>query len=309
IPFKWYPPERILDHMLACRLFDVTEAAGATIDLVIGLRFPAYLIPHPRKVLWILHQHRAAYDLWGHPSENMDAYPGAAQVRESIQRADRAFIPQAEKVFANSRNVADRLRKYCGLESTPLYHPPPGAEEFYCAEPEEYLYFPSRLCQAKRQTLVIEALAQTKRPVRVRFSGSPEIPAYADDLAAFARRHGVERRVEWLGQLTEGQKRDAYARALGVVYPPLDEDYGYVTLEAMLASKPVIVSRDSGGPLEFVREGETGIVADPTLEALAAGMDELWGDREGARRMGEGGRRAYDELRITWPHVVSQLIS
>jgi len=67
IPFKWYPPEKILDHMLACRLMDISEVAGTPVDLVVGLKFPAYLISHPNKVLWILHQHRTAYELWDHP--------------------------------------------------------------------------------------------------------------------------------------------------------------------------------------------------------------------------------------------------
>ncbi|HZT81915.1 MAG TPA: hypothetical protein VFA26_16940, partial [Gemmataceae bacterium] len=47
VPFKWYPPERILDHMLACRLLDLTETCGAGIDRVIGLKFPAYFVNHP----------------------------------------------------------------------------------------------------------------------------------------------------------------------------------------------------------------------------------------------------------------------
>src|SRR5205823_9782786 len=47
VPFKWYPAQTILDHMLACRLFDLSEVAGTRVDLLIGLRFPAYLIPHP----------------------------------------------------------------------------------------------------------------------------------------------------------------------------------------------------------------------------------------------------------------------
>src|SRR5439155_3184295 len=43
VPFKWYPPERILETMLACRLLDLTESAGTRVDRVIGLKFPAYL--------------------------------------------------------------------------------------------------------------------------------------------------------------------------------------------------------------------------------------------------------------------------
>lgn len=308
IPFKWYPPEKILDHMLACRLLDLTEAAGAKIDLLIGLKFPAYLISHPNKVLWILHQHRAAYDMWDHPDENMSAYPNAQSVRDLIRQTDQQFIPQARAVFANSRNVAARLKKFCDLDATPLYHPPPHAEEFYCAADANYFFYPSRFCPAKRQTLVLEALARTASRVRVRFAGAPERPAFSDELASTARALNVADRVEWLGRISEEEKRKQYAHATGVIYTPIDEDYGYVSLEAMLASKPLIVCSDSGGALEFVGAGENGLVVDPQPATLAAAMDTLWGNRERARRMGENGRHSYDGRGITWQHVVRQLV-
>ena len=97
----------------------------------------------------------------------------------------------------------------------------------------------------------------------------------------------VEHRVEWLGHVTEEEKRRCYAHARGVIFPPLDEDYGYVTLEAMLASKPVITCDDAGGPLEFVRHEKTGLIAKPTPEGLARAMDKLWSDREQAKGWGK----------------------
>ncbi len=68
---------------------------------------------------------------------------------------------------------------------------------------------------------------------------------------------------------------DLYAGALAVVYPPFDEDFGYVTLEAFLARKPVITCTDSGGPNEFVVDGVNGFVCAPNPEALAAAIDQL----------------------------------
>src|SRR3954454_19989977 len=112
IPFKWYPPERILDQMLACRLLDITESTGIAVDRVIGLKFPAYFIPHPNKVLWILHQHRTAYDLWDHALSDLVYYPNGSQVRDAIEKADRTLIPEARAVFANSQNVARRLKHF-----------------------------------------------------------------------------------------------------------------------------------------------------------------------------------------------------
>jgi len=308
IPFKWYPPERLLDAMLTCRLLDLTEYHGTPIDLLIGLKFPAYLIPHPRKVLWILHQHRAAYDLWGHPLGDLHYFPTGVQVREAIVQADRKLIPEARAVYANSRNVARRLRRYCGLESETLYHPPPHAGRFYCADAEDFLFCPSRLNRSKRQELVLEALALTRQPVVVGFAGAADEAAYAEQLRAIARSRGVEERVRWLGNISEEEKIAHYARALGVVFTPVDEDYGYVSLEAMLSAKPLITCTDSGGPLEFVEPGATGLVAEPSAGALAEALDQLWENRAEARRMGQAARERYAGMRISWETVLEALL-
>lgn len=311
VPFKWYPPEKILDHMLACRLLDLTEAAGTPVDLLIGLKFPAYLIPHPNKVLWILHQHRTAYDLWDHPLNDLLTWPNGSQIRTAIRHADRHFIPQARAVYANSQNVAKRLKIYSEIDSTALYHPPPQAEKFYCvpAAAADYFLVPGRVDPIKRQSLLLEALALTRHPVRVRFMGLAANLSYLEELKNFSRKHKLQGRVEWLGEVDEEEKISLYAHALGIVYPPVDEDYGYVTLEAMLASKPVITCDDSGGTLEFVRDGETGLVVEPNPAALADALDQLWVNRAEAKLMGEAGRARYQQLDITWANVVRTLLS
>ncbi len=123
LPFKWYPPSEIMRSALAWRLIDLSEANGKPVDLVIGMKFPAYLVAHERKVLWIMHQYRAAYNLWDTRFDDLSTYPDGAQVREWIRKADNRLIPEARKVFANSRTVAERLRRYNKIESQPLYHP------------------------------------------------------------------------------------------------------------------------------------------------------------------------------------------
>lgn len=309
IPFKWYPPEKILDSVLACRLLDLSEAAGVAVDLLIGLKFPAYLIPHPNKVLWVLHQFRTAYDLWDSPFGDLIFAPGGAEARDVIQRIDSRLIPEARAVFANSLNVARRLKQFSGIEATPLYHPPPGAELFYCAPADKYLFFPSRICRPKRQALVLEALLHTSEPVRVRFAGDADNPSYGAELEERAAKLGVAQRVEWLGNVDEERKRDIFAHALGVIYPPVGEDYGYVTLEAMLSSKPVITCNDSGGPLEFIREGHEGMVVQPQPETLAHAMDHVWTHRDEAAEWGQAARARYAGMNISWGRVIEALVS
>jgi glycosyltransferase involved in cell wall biosynthesis len=310
VPFKHYPPERIVDHMLVCRLLDLTESFGNPIDRVIGLKFPAYLAPHPAKVLWILHQHRSAYELWDHPEAgDLRNAPNGRLIRNTIRQADENLMRESRAVFTISQNVSRRLLHGCGVQSKALYNPPAGAESFYCAAAGEYFLYPSRLNPLKRQTLILEALALTRQPVRVVFAGPSDHPQLQEECHRLVREFGLDGRVQFLGQVSETEKVKLYAEALGVLFTPLDEDYGYVTLEAMLARKPVLTCTDSGGPLEFVEDRATGLIVEPSPEAIADGMDALWADRARAATWGAAGYERYQSLNISWSHVVEQLLA
>lgn len=310
IPFNPGEPERIPDQMLACALMDLNDIYGVKVDRLIALKFPAYLIPHPNKVVWIMHQHRQAYDLWEHPLGDLRDAPRGTLVRDIIRRADAKMCSETKALFTLSQNVTQRLRDFWNVDSIPLHHPPAHAEDFYCAgDVEDYIFFPSRFSPNKRQDLALRALALTRNQVRLRFAGTADSPQYGERLKQLARELRVHSRVEWTGFISEEQKRDVYSRALAVLFPPFDEDYGYVTLEAMLASKSVITSEDSGGPLEFVLPGKTGLVTAPTPESLAAAMDTLWEDRELAKKLGRTARRHYNALGLSWAKVVKLLLA
>jgi glycosyltransferase involved in cell wall biosynthesis len=308
MPFKWFAPDRIALQMLAARLLDVTESSGQPIDRVIGLKFPAYLMEHANKVLWILHQQRSAYDLWEHGLGDLHGRPGGEAAMRAIREADTRAIPTARRIFTTSRRVSERLAHYNGIDSQPLYHPPPLAERYICEEPEDFLLLPSRINDTKRQSLIVEALFHVRSGVRVRMVGRPESVGTLERLQARAAALPAGR-LTFLGGITDEEKIALYGRCLAVVFVPFDEDYGYVTLEAMLAGKPVLTCSDSGGVLEFVVDGETGLVAEPDPVALAANMDRIWTDRALARRLGSQGRAHYDQLGIGWPKVVESLLA
>jgi glycosyltransferase involved in cell wall biosynthesis len=307
IPFKWFPPNHIAPQILAARLLDVTESSGMSIDRVIGLKFPAYLIEHPNKVLWILHQHRSAYDLWGHGLGDLHGQPGGTAAMQAIRESDKRIIPCARRIFTNSRRVSERLLRYNGIDSEPLYHPPPLAERYICAEPEDFLLMPSRINDTKRQTLVVQALFHVRTDVRVRIVGRSEGGDKLEQLLALAAKL-PSGRVRFEGAVDDKEKIALYARCLAVLFVPFDEDYGYVTLEAMLAGKPVLTCTDSGGVLEFAVDGETALVSEPDPIAVAEAMDRIWADRPLARRLGEHGRARYDRLGISWSSVVETLL-
>ena len=172
LPFKWYPPSEIMRSAMAWRMLDLSAANGQSIDLVVGMKFPAYLVAHPNKVLWILHQHRSAYNLWGTQFDDLSSYPEGPRIREWIKHCDEKFIPEAKQVFANSRTVADRLKQYNNLESEVLYHPPPLSDRLRAGEQRDYIFYPSRLEPQKRQELLIEAMKDVRAPVKAVFAGS-----------------------------------------------------------------------------------------------------------------------------------------
>jgi glycosyltransferase involved in cell wall biosynthesis len=306
VPFKWYPPEEIMRGALAWRLLDVTEANGRAVDLVVGMKFPAYTVAHPRKVLWVMHQYRSAYNLWGTPFDDLSTHPEGARLREWVRDCDNRFIPEARKVFANSKTVAARLLRYNGIESEPLYHPPPRAASLRTGAQGDYVFYPSRLEAQKRQELLIEAMKYVRAPVRAVLAGSTADRAHYE---ALVRRHGVGDRVELRGFVGEDEMIELYAGALAVCYLPFDEDYGYVTLEGMLAGKPVVVARDGGGATEFVEDDREGLVADPDPRAIASAVESLHADRPRALRMGERAREKLLAADLSWRHVVEKIIS
>jgi glycosyltransferase involved in cell wall biosynthesis len=309
VPFKWYPPAELVHQMALWRSLDLSESNGMPIDMVIALRFPAYLVKHERKVVWLIHQHRTAYELWQHPRfADMSRHDEGPAVRELIHRADRIALGEAKRIFTNSANVRDRLWRSLGIPAEPLYHRSSLCEAILEEEPGplgDYLLFPSRLDPIKRQSLAVGAMRHVRSGVRLVLVGTG--PAEAE-VRAQVERLGVGDRVELAGSVSDERLRSLYRGALGVYYGPFDEDFGYVTLEAMAARRPVVVTTDSGGPLELVEDGVTGMVVDPKPRTVAGAFDRLAADGGRAEAMGAAGRGVLEQRVPTWPDVVARLL-
>ena len=306
LPFKWYPPTEIMRSALAWRLLDLSEANGKPIDLLIGMKFPAWVAPHPKKVLWVMHQHRSAYNLWGTQFDDLSTYPEGPRIRQWIHDCDNRFIAGARKVFANSQTVAERLRHFNKIESEVLYHPPPRADRLHAGEFRDYVFYPSRLEPQKRQELLIEAAQYFRTAVKVVLAGSSRDTQRYESLI---KKYDVAERVSLRGFVSEAEMVELYANALGICYLPFDEDYGYVTLEGMLSGKPVVVPEDGGGATEFITDGETGLVVEAEPQSIAAALDSLFADRERTRAMGTRALEKIRSLDLSWANVVEKLIS
>jgi glycosyltransferase involved in cell wall biosynthesis len=308
IPFKWYPPKRILDCMLMGRLVDMTEVNGQQIDRVIALKFPAYYLDHPNKVCWLMHQHRQAYDLFETVYGDLHQTEEGRKVAAEIRRWDNVLLPKSRGIYAISRTVTDRLQRYNGIVGMPLYHPPVNYERYRCSASKGYVLYPGRFDPIKRQHLLVEAMARVKSPIRAVLIGNMS-GVYGDAVQTRVAELGLQGRVECLGVVDEERKLDLYAHALAIYNGVYDEDYGYLTLEAFFADKPVVTHADSGGPLEFVRDGENGFVTAPDADEIAARLDLLHGEPSLACALGKRGRQTVDSQGVSWDNVVEQLLA
>lgn len=304
IPFRHYPKSEILKGYLMWRLLDLTESDGQKVDMVIATKFPSYLVQHPNKVTWLVHQFRQAYELMGTEFSPFTNSEEDNALRRVIHHLDTAALKESKRLFAISGNVAKRLARYNGLQAATLY-PPPQHEGLYRNESYgDYILAVSRLTRWKRLDLLVQAMALTKQPTRCLIVGEgPE----EEHLKRLIKEHKLGDRVELLGFVDDQRLLQLYANCFAFFFAPYDEDYGLVTLEAFKSQKPVITAGDSGGVLEFVEHGCNGYIASTGASMeFADYIDRLYADRKLCQKLGQAG---YDRVRdITWDRTVDQLL-
>ena len=302
VPFKWYPGARVLTQAFLWRLLDLTEADGKPIDMVVATKFPSYLVRHPEKRVWLVHQFRQAYELDRTALGQFGESPEDRAVRRRVQELDRVGLGEASRLFATSQNVAGRLERSTGLVAEVLPHP---AQELdYRNEGHgDFILSVNRLDRAKRIDLLIEAAAVESSLEVVVVGEGPD----RDRLEALARGLGVAGRVRFTGRVGAEEVARLYATCFASFYAPVDEDFGLGPYESFLSGKPVVTATDAGGPLEIVRDGSTGRVVPPEAAAVAEAAVWLREHPDEATAYGSAGHAIAAE--VTWDRAIGRLLS
>lgn len=294
-------PAQILDGIVSASLLDVVN-----VDRIIGLKFPAYLIPHPDVVIWLVHQFRQAYD----PAPvGWQQDPVLDPIVHAVRAADTAAFASANRLYAISPMVAERLRKSNAIDASVLMTPPHSDQDYRTEDAEDFIVALGRISDGKRQLLAIQAMRFARPGYRLVVAGAPDSPGVLARIEREIADSGLQDRVELIPRfITDEEKLDLIARCVGSAYLPIDEDsYGYVCYEAAMSRKPSITATDSGGTLTLVEHGRTGLVSAPEPEALASAFDELALHRDRARAMGENARTLALELDLSWERVIEEL--
>jgi len=316
-------------------------------DLVISGKYPAWMVQHPNHICYMLHRLRGLYDTYhfsGYPETcsskheeitalqqlmrgnqgNRNAlkeffvrlehlrfsstcpsdafqFPGPL-IREVIHFLDGVGLaPNGIKKYAAiSQNVANRSNYFPLGSAVEVIYPPSNMKSFRRGS-NDYLFTVSCLDGAKRVSLLIQAMKYVKTNIQLRIAGTgPD----ADSLKQMAED---DERIVFLGFVNDQEITNLYADALAVPYVPYDEDYGLVTIEAMMSGKPVLTTTDAGGSNEFVINGKTGYSVPSDPQALAERIDYLCEHPDEAKQMGMTGRKLVAE--INWENTVTRLLS
>jgi glycosyltransferase involved in cell wall biosynthesis len=268
-------------------------------DGVISTKVPGYMVRHRNHICYLLHTMRVFYDMFY--VEFPEADEALLQQRLLIQELDTAALqsPRTRRIFAIGHEVKNRLSRYNGLDAEVLY--PATTMSNFRDGGSHHLLLPGRLHRWKRIDLVIDAMRHVSTEIELIITGTGEDEAR---LRALAKS---DRRIRFVGRVSDAELIDLYADARAILFVPLREDFGLVTLEAFLSGKPVLTCIDSGEPARIVEHGVSGIVSEANPHALAACIERLASDPGIAEALGRGGAASIEH--VTWDRVAARLMA
>src|ERR1700730_2350997 len=315
-------------------------------DLVISGKYPAWMTEHPNHVCYMLHRLRGFYDCFhflnlpdrGEAEERYlgtfralllkarsqripiaDVFTSLRAIRqrdylpEEIFQFPGSFCRDLVRFFDDVALQQDRIKRFAAISRTVaarkdyfpkgvvprVIYPPSNMKDFGC-ERFDYVFTASRLDAPKRIDLAIKAMKFVKSNIELRICGEGPEKARLQELAR------NDARIRFLGYRSDASLINDYGNAAAIIFTPYDEDYGLITVEAMMSRTPVITTTDAGGPNEFVIDGENGFCVAPDPEKIAERIEWIAQHRDAARVLGNLGRQRVQP--ITWNRTVSRLL-
>ena len=294
-----------LDH----RTFDVLLITSDGLGELLAFR------NHAKPVIMFCHTPvRPVYDpiyrrLW------LDAHPAGriplAFFSFFYRRLTRQAWSYVRRVFVNGREVLGRVAAggICPLEKVEILHP--GVDVAMVTPTfthERYFLYSGRIKWTKNVELAIDAFRTFRDgPLaegwRLIVAGAVDAST-RDYMTSLRRRAEGDDAISFVENPSDAELRGLYARSYALLFPPLNEDWGVVPLEAMAHGKPVLAV-NCGGPAESVVDGETGYLLEPTPAAFARAMASLAAPSGLAERLGR--QAAERAKRFSWDRFVKRL--
>ena len=295
--------------------------------MVISGKYPAWMVKHPNHYLYMLHPLRGLYDLYDFKRFKDEKAPDFLKeitsidemfkklfelkkqdikidfpskvAKEIIHFLDLNAQKNIKKFFAISKTVALRENYFFTNQKIEVVYPPTDIENLH-SNSYDYFFTVSRLDKPKRVDLIVKAYIKARVNIPLNIAGTglefKNIKSLTKD----------NPNIKLLGYISDKDLVDFYANALSTIFIPYKEDYGLVTIESMLSKKPVITTNNSGGVLEFVKDGKTGLVVNANIDELSKAIKTLADNKPLAKEMGINGFNLVKN--ITWQNCISHFI-
>ena len=214
---------------------------------------------------------REVYDMYHYRQSLRAAYkrPLYAVGASVVRAIDMKITKRIEHIFTNSKNTKQRVMRYLNRPDAEILPGGIDYQGYFDDGDGKYFLYPSRISPNKRQEYAINAFRIFKKQMAgysLILVGPISKDKFYNDyykrILHLARSAG---NVKIMGGVDEETLKGLYSRATAVLYPPMDEDYGLVPLEAMASRKPVIAV-NTGGPRETITDGSTGFLVNSEKE-------------------------------------------
>jgi glycosyltransferase involved in cell wall biosynthesis len=216
-----------------------------------------------------------------------------------LRRQDLAGARGPQVFVANSRHVAERIRR-CYGRSAEIVHPPVDVEHFLGLQraPEDFYLAFGRVVPYKRLDLAVAACTRLARSLKVAGDGRA--------LPSLRRQAAGQMQIELLGRVDDAARDELFRRARALLFPG-EEDFGIVPVEAQAAGLPVI-AYGVGGASETVLDGRTGVLyPEHSAAGLEGGLRRFEGLALDEREMRENAQRfGRDRFRAQMATVIDR---
>jgi glycosyltransferase involved in cell wall biosynthesis len=295
--------------------------------MVISGKYPAWMSKHHNHKIYMLHTLRGLYDLYGSEDFNQETedffknidspdtlFKKIFQMKKNgikvdfpsyfakkvIHYLDNKAMENIKEFSAISKTVANRKDYFHSNRNIKVVYPPTNLNPL-TSYGYKYFFTVSRLDKPKRIDLIIKAYKLTNTDIPLKIAGEGAEYNYLKELA------GNDKRIEFLGFVSDDELKNYYAYAYAIIYIPYQEDYGLVTIEAMQSKKAVITTNDSGGVLEFVKDNQTGLISSPNTKDLSNAITLLSNDILLTKKLGQN---AYNLVKnINWFNTTKELLN
>ena len=213
-------------------------------------------------------------------------------------------------IIAPSRKAQDELASFYGRQQRVHVVPHGFPEAHTCSnrtearrslglpeEPQMALYVGSA---PKGLATAIEAVARASTSIHLLVLSGSAAPHYL----SLASRHGLDRRIHWLGHVAD--PRQAYAAADVLLHPTIYDTFGLVVAEAMAAGLPAIVSR-TAGVTELIEHGVSGWLIDVSVQEARIALETVFGDARLRARLSAGALRVAQQR--SWDDVARETMA